>query len=298
MKVVVLGANGFIGHHVCLDLATAGHAVTRIGRREQNPGDTTVDLFDEATPLSDIFEGADACIHLACDIVPSSAEAAGWHGFERNVKLAGRVADACSHAGIGILVFASSGGTVYGNVLCGAHEGQACVPIGMYGAQKVAAEALLRARLSGSKTRLVLLRLSNPFGPGQEARRVHGVIGRIFYSILTGEPFTIWGDGSQVRDYVPVSDVARAFTLALDRSTKSDVFNIGSGVGLNMIELIELCSKISGVPLRYSFRPKSSYEVDRIFLDIGSASRDLGWSPEISLNDGLSNYFNYLKESL
>ena len=302
MRVVVLGGSGFLGSHVVRRLREDGHAVVSVARRVRDgdvgdAGRRVVDLFAEDAPLTSLLDGADACIHLAGDLVPASAEAEGWQGYQRNLELANRVAEACIASGVRRLVFASSGGTVYGADVLGAKESMACRPIGMYGAQKLAIESLLFAKLMRTGCELTVLRISNPFGMGQESQRAHGVIGRIFNCMRDGGEFTVWGDGTQVRDYVHVSDVADAFVRALDyRQQGGALFNIGSGEGVDTDTLVSLCTEVSGVRLQYSCRPKSAFEVDRISLDIEAAGQYLRWRPSMTLKQGLDAYFKQLVE--
>jgi UDP-glucose 4-epimerase len=298
MRVVVLGGSGFLGSHAIERIRADEHMVSNVVRRARGDANEHVcDLFDVHASLRQLLAGADACLHLAGDLVPGSAEDVGWQGYLRNVHLADRVADACLAAGVGRLVFASSGGTVYGADVLNAREDMACRPIGLYGAQKLAIESLLRARLARSDCRLVVLRIGNPFGMGQESQRTHGVIGRIFKCMRDGSEFTVWGNGAQVRDYVHVSDVANAFSHALTYDGPLDLFNIASGEGVNTDLLIRLCTEVSGVSLQYDCRPKAAYEVERISLDIGLAASELDWRPSMTLQQGLAAYFKQLVET-
>ncbi|MCC7249522.1 MAG: NAD-dependent epimerase/dehydratase family protein [Lysobacter sp.] len=297
MKIVVLGGGGFLGSHAIARLRSEGHEAISVVRRPRGDAHERVcDLFAADAPLMDLLAGADVCLHLAGDLVPGSAENAGWPGYLRNVQLASSLADACCVAGVGRLVFASSGGTIYGADVVGAREDMACHPIGLYGAQKLAIEALLRARLTRTDCRLMVLRIGNPFGVGQESQRAHGVIGRIFHSMSKGGEFAVWGDGTQVRDYVHVSDVAHAFARSLAYEGPLDLFNIGSGKGVDTDHLIRMCTDVSGISLQYAYRPKAVYEVDRISLDIGLAASELDWMPSLTLEQGLAQYFEQLVE--
>jgi UDP-glucose 4-epimerase len=298
MRVVVLGGSGFLGLHVIEKLSKEGYEVINISRRARStPNEIACDLFSDDAPLSSLLEGADACIHLAGDLVPGSAEIAGWNGYLRNLQLAHRVADVCIATGVRKLVYASSGGTIYGGDVLNASEDMGCKPIGFYGAQKLAAETLLRSRLIRSNCRLTILRIGNPFGPGQESKYAHGVIGRIFNCMLNGEEFTIWGDGTQVRDYIFVKDVAGAFYKALGYDGAYDLFNIGSSEAVSTDDLVALCAEISGLQLECTYRPKAIHEVERISLNIHAAERQLGWRPSMNLKQGLYIYYRQLLES-
>lgn len=295
-RIVVLGATGFLGAHVARRLQDDGHDVLPVGRRPAVPAiakHVALDLF-QADSLDQVMEGADACVHLATDLVPSSAELAGHAGVQRNLALGFKVAEACVRAGVRNLLFASSGGTVYGQDAPGASERDACRPIGLYGVQKLANEAVLRSVVRGSACQLGILRIGNPYGPGQEQQKAHGIIGHLLDALIHGRQFTVWGDGSQVRDYVWIGDVEEAFVKALDYSGAHDVFNIGSGIGVSTSELIRVCQEVASGRIDVSHDPHRPYDVDRVFLDIALASAELRWQPRTALRDGISRYYNDL----
>jgi len=299
MKIVVTGGSGFLGSHIANRLAAeSGHEVTVVSRGYRplpHHRHVVRDLYS-ATDLRPVLEGADACIHLASDLVPATAEKAGAAGLVRNLELADRVAGACIDSGVSRLLFASSGGTVYGRDVEAATESMPCRPIGLYGAQKVAIEALLRARLASARCRATILRIANPYGAGQEAQPAHGVIGRMLRCLVNGDPFTVWGDGTQIRDYIWVGDVAEAVVAALAYEGRQDVFNVGSGMGVSMAELIGLCEQVTGGRLARSYAPHPGYDVDRISLDISLAAAELDWRPRVPLMQGLRNYYSQIKE--
>lgn len=297
-RVVVLGATGFLGSHLVQRLMAEGHEVVSVGRRDApHPGAIQVqaDLF-QPEALHGLLDGAYACMHLATDLVPSSAELAGFAGLERNLALANRVADACVRSAVRTLVFASSGGTVYGADVPAAHEDDPCRPIGLYGVQKLANEALLRSRLRGSVCKLRVLRIGNPYGSGQERQRAHGVIGHMLDALIHGRPFKVWGDGTQVRDYVTIRDVEGAFLKAMEYSGPDDVFNVGSGCGTSTNELIGICQEVAQRQLEVSYGTHPAHDVDRIFLNIDRAGRELGWRPSESLLEGITRYYLELSE--
>lgn len=297
-RIVVLGGSGFLGAHLCNRFEALGHEVRSISRGD-DPGRRdhhVLDLF-AIQDLAPLMVGADACIHLANDAVPSSAETQGYPSLSRNLALAFRVADGCVRAGVNRLVFASSGGTVYGRDVCGAEERMPCAPIGLYGVQKLAIEMTLRSRLQRTACRLINLRIGNPYGAGQERQRAHGLIGHLLKALIDDAPFSVWGDGSQVRDYIHVDDVVDAFLAALDYGGGEDIFNVGSGAGMSTNAMIELCQDIVGRRLALSYLPHPAYDVDRIYLSVEKAHKHLGWSPKIALPRGVENYFQNLQEA-
>lgn len=296
--VTVLGGTGFLGTHLCSRLHRDGFRVRSVGRRKQQQEAEffACDLYCEEI-IAPVISGTDICFHLANDVVPSTAEREGYGGLQRNLEMAFRIAEACKAEGVRKLIFASSGGTVYGHDVVSATELHPCTPIGLYGVQKLSVEALLRARLRGSACQLVNLRIGNPYGLGQEGQKAHGVLGHLIKALLTDVPFTVWGDGSQARDYVHIEDVVDAFVRAMSYAGAEDVFNIGSGVATTTNELIQACQEVSGKILNLTYGAHPTYDVDRISLDIQKANADLWWSPKIALRDGIRSYYEVLKES-
>ena len=298
VRVVILGGTGFLGSHLGSRLVKEGFEVCSVGRRTGVAGARHVvgDLFAMGD-LDALFREVDVCVHLATDVVPSTAEREGYAGLERNLALASRVADACARADVRKLIFASSGGTVYGQDVLNAREDNQCRPIGLYGVQKVAVEALLRSRLRSTSCSLVNLRIGNPYGAGQERQRAHGVVGHLLRALILDSPFTVWGDGTQVRDYVGVQDVVEAFLRAMSYSGEEDVFNVGSGVGTSTNQLIELCQSAAGKRLAITYGAHPAYDVDRVYLNIDRAGSALGWIPNVVLQDGIRNYYQDLLET-
>lgn len=302
MKVVILGATGFLGSHLTQALlADDGIQLLAVGRSTRVSSikvpQLSCDLY-AAGDLGPVLQGAAACVHLANDVVPATAERAGIGGVARNLELSYRVAEACVSEGVNHLVFASSGGTVYGRNVVAASEDLPCDPIGLYGVQKLAVEALIRAKLRGTSCASTILRIGNPFGAGQESQRAHGVIGHILRALITESPFTVWGDGSQVRDYVYIQDVVLAIKRALIVGGAHDIINIGSGIGTSTRDLIQVCQSIAGHELRVSYNEHPVYDVDRISLNILKAKGALGWSPSVGLVDGIRTYYTALSEHL
>lgn len=299
-RVVLLGGTGFLGSHLAVRLRAEGFDVLSVGRRAPGVHDVhaayaALDIFQQ-DELSPLLRDADVCIHLVTDTVPSNAERNGYAGIERNLGLAFRVADTCAKLDVRKLIFASSGGTVYGKDVLDAREDSFCAPIGFYGVQKLAIEAMLRSRLRYSHCKLVNLRIGNPYGAGQERQRAHGLVGHLLNSLIGDTPFTVWGDGTQVRDYVDIRDVTDAFLCAMAYSGDEDTFNIGTSVGTSTNEMIAICQEVAGRRLGLTYGAHPAYDVDRISLNIEKARCHLSWVPQVALQDGIRNYYQDLTE--
>ncbi|WJI16258.1 NAD-dependent epimerase/dehydratase family protein [Pseudoxanthomonas winnipegensis] len=298
-RVVILGGTGFLGSHLSKRLHAEGFDVVSVGRRTvgQRDAHLCLDVF-EIEDLAPLLSEADFCVHLVTDTVPSSAEKHGYGGVERNLNFAFRLADACIKAGVRKLLFSSSGGTVYGQDVPDAREDGPCAPIGLYGMQKLAVETALRSRLRRSSCKLVNLRIANPYGAGQERQRAHGLVGHLLAALIKSTPFTVWGDGTQVRDYVHVDDVIEAFFAAMSYAGDEDVFNVGSGAGTSTNEMIRICEGIVGNELSVTHGAHPAYDVDRIYLNIDKSRRHLGWTPKIAMREGIERYYYDLTETV
>jgi UDP-glucose 4-epimerase len=208
--------------------------------------------------------------------------------FDASVNVVGtvNVLEAARQAGARV-VFASTGGAIYGECARPAREEDPCLPLSPYGAAKLAGEGYLGAfgRLYG--TPHVALRFGNVYGPRQDPHGEAGVVAIFLGRLLEGRECRIFGDGSQSRDYVYVGDVARATLAALDGGA-GGVVNIGTGRATTVLELFEVCRSVAGSeiePVHDAARPG---ELGRSVLDGDNAEAAIGFRAEVSLADGVA----------
>jgi UDP-glucose 4-epimerase len=135
----------------------------------------------------------------------------------------------------------------------------------------------------------VSLRLSNPYGPGQNVNKPQGVVGIFLEKILAHEKIEIWGDGSVIRDFVHVQDVASAFAHALAANAKAEIFNIGSGKGLSLKDLLSLMFELTETNSEIIYQPPRKVDVQCNILDISKAKDFLNWKPNIDMREGLTS---------
>ncbi len=299
MDHLVLGAGGYLGTALVALLAARGERVVAVGRAfPEAPGPAGVerlacDLY--ALPRSDLdalIARAPIIHHLAWSSLPAAAEADVPGDHAGNVGFMVRLLEAVRRTD-GRLIFSSSGGTVYGRGAGAAAltEDAALRPIGAYGAAKAAAEVYAGLFRDGYGCDIRIARLSNPYGGGQQPGRLQGALSRFAAQAVAGEEIEIWGDGSVVRDYLHVSDaVAGLAALAqVDRARLGDdaVFNIASGRGASLNELVGLLQANLGAPVRVRYREGRRLDVPRSVLDVGRARRLLDWAPRLSLEQGV-----------
>ena len=286
MRAVVTGGAGFVGSHVAEALLARGDEVTVIddlstGKPENVPAGATLVEHDIRQP----FEvAADVVFHLAAqaDVRVSVADPA----FDAEVNVLGsvRVLEAARLAGAQV-VFASTGGAIYGECERPAREADERRPLSPYGVSKLAGEEYLAGynRLHG--TRHVALRYGNVYGPRQDPHGEAGVVAIFFSRLREGKPLTVFGDGRQTRDYVHAEDVARATLLAA--AAEGGIFNVGTGLETSVLELAELCGRAAGAEPELVHAPARAGELQRSFLDPGRAERELGFRTGVALEEGL-----------
>ena len=300
MRAIVTGGAGFIGSHVVDSLVARGDDVLVLddlskGRREN--------VNDEATlGVADVRDGAavdaafadlrpDACFHLAAqaDVRVSVADPA----FDCDVNVVGtiRVLEAARHHATQV-VFASTGGAIYGECDRPAPESAPRQPLAPYGTSKLAAEEYLATYNRLHRSAHVSLRYGNVYGPRQDPHGEAGVVAIFFGRLAAGEPPRIFGDGRQTRDYVYVQDVVRATLAAYGH--RAGVFNVGSGRETSVLDLFAACRRVSGVELEPVFAPPREGELERSVLDPTLAARELGMSGWTDLEQGLAETWRSL----
>ena len=294
MRAVVTGGAGFIGSHLVDALLLRGDDAVVLddlstGRRERVPEGARLvegDIRDPAA-VAEAFAaaGPEVCFHLAAQAdVRRSVENPA---FDADVNVLGtiRVLEAARRHGTQV-VFSSTGGAIYGECEAPAPETAARLPISPYGTSKLAGEEYLAMenRLYGSRN--VALRYGNVYGPRQDPHGEAGVVAIFLGRLAAGEPFTIFGDGTQTRDYVYVGDVVRATLAAAGQA--GGVFNVGTGRETSVLALADACRRASGVDLEPGFADARLGELQRSVLDPAVAERELGFRAAVGLDEGIA----------
>jgi UDP-glucose 4-epimerase len=204
------------------------------------------------------------------------------------VNVAGglRLLDACRKHGVRRLVYTSTGGALYGEPeRVPADESHPILPLSPYGVSKHTFERYLEMPSDGGPETLVL-RPANVYGPRQDPHGEAGVVAIFAQRMLRGEPVRIFGSGEQQRDFVYVGDVVDAFLRAMT-SDRTGPYNVGTGELLSVNELFARLASLTGYEREPERTPPIPGEVFRISLDASKAERELGWRPQISLDEGL-----------
>jgi UDP-glucose 4-epimerase len=301
MRAVVTGGAGFIGSHVAAALAARGddvHILDNLstGRREYVPEGVQLHVGDirEAADLDLVFDEAapEVCFHLAAQADVGTSVAEPVYDAEVNVLGTVRVLEAARRHGAQV-VFSSTGGAIYGECDSPAAESAARRPLSPYGTAKLAAEEYLASwnRLHG--TPHVSLRFANVYGPHQAAGLEGGVVAIFLERMAADAPSTIYGDGSQTRDFVYVGDVVRAVLAAAGHD--GGVFNVGTGIETSVSGLYQACGLVAGFERPAEHAPARPGDLMRSVLDAALAAAELGWRPETSLESGLAETWSWIQ---
>lgn len=303
MKSLVLGGNGFIGVHLVKSLLAAGVGPVRVYDRSTNKfgvapagAEYVHGELGNHGLIREAVEGVEVVFHLVSTTLPKTSNDDPIYDVRSNLVDALQLLEACVEAGVRKVVFASSGGTVYGSPrTVPITEDHPTNPITSYGIVKLAVEKYLGLFHHLHGLDYAALRISNPYGPYQDPRGQQGAIAVFLHRLLTGEPITIWGDGSVVRDYLYVSDLAEALVLAAKTETRRKVFNVGSGHGASLNELVAFVGEATGERPRVEYLPGRSLDVPANVLDVTRAGEELGWGPRTDLVEGMAGAWAWIR---
>ncbi len=305
--LILLGGAGFIGQHLQqllqsqnVDYAVVTRrvapAVQMAGRTDRGRRVLSADAF--AGPEGDhLLAQASGIINMISSSVPGTFAHEPWREVPENVGPAAALFARCAtlnpHAK---LVHLSSGGTVYGRIPADrASEDLPAKPISGYGMGKLMIEEALRFTGRTTGMPYAILRVSNPVGKFQ-TKMTQGIIPIAVRAAWLGQPFRLFGDGSHVRDYMDADDLAEAILLAWrDEQFLDRTWNVGSGVGHSILDVLRLVERVTGLTLRVERSPGRAVDVARIVLDCSRIRRDLGWTARRGLDGAVDQILAALR---
>lgn len=308
MKILLLGAAGFIGTNLTIELAKKTEdEITLVDRSKAffKPivsmdlknvhileADLTVDMdFDS------ILKDQEVVYHLVSTTVPTTSNQHISQELVSNVIFSANLFEACIRCGVKKVVFVSSGGTVYGKeVDCPLKEKTATNPISSYGVQKITIEKLLYLYRYMYGLDYRIIRLANPYGPYQRPNGVLGAVTTFTYKALKGDEITVYGDGSVVRDFIYIDDAIRAIMKIVNGENKHRTFNLGCGYGTSIKQVLETIEKALGIKLNVSYLEGRKVDVPVNYLDISRYEKYYGALNPISLEDGIRKTADFMKK--
>jgi UDP-glucose 4-epimerase len=301
MKVLVIGGCGFIGSHVVDKLLAHRHSVRVFDHRPERfrpalPGvEYQFAEFGDRMALVEALTGMDVVFHLLSTTVPGTGNLDPEVDIRDNLIGTINLLESMDRMGMRRILFLSSGGTVYGipDVLP-IPETHPLRPLNSYGIVKAAIEHYLDMYRRSRGFSPIVIRASNPFGPRQAHAGVQGVISTFLRRILAGEPIEIWGDGSIVRDYFSVGELAELCVISAN-SGRQGVYNAGSGRGLSINEIVDALRRATGLDFETVYMPGRALDVPHSVLDCSRAKSDFDWECTTSFESGLRETWYWMK---
>lgn len=299
-KILVIGGNGFIGTNLVNHLVSKGNELYSfdiVEPKTKNPHVHYIqgDFFDDNV-LSDVIKGKDVIFHALSTINPGNSNEKYMMGYGRDfiqtVKLFSMLQNTDTK-----LVFLSSGGTVYGNQeIQPIKENTVARPINHYGNVKLCIENTLRIFAIQAKSKMMIARISNPYGPGQDYSKGVGFIDAVIKKTLNNETVEVWGDGEVIRDYIYIDDVCEMLWAIANYEGDEHIFNVSSCVGTSQNEIIEIVKSIDS-SVKYEYKPGRSVDAKKMVLD-NTLIKGIYDNPLVSIEDGIRTLYDYCKAQM
>lgn len=293
-KILITGGLGFIGTNLVSYLKKLNYEIVvlddeSLGKRShvQEPIQFFKGDICDRPLVEKALEGVDAVVHLAAHTRVVESTQCPDYNFEVNVKGSFTLLSAMREAGIKRLISASTGGAILGEVEPPVHEEMMPCPLSPYGASKLAVEGYCSAFNGSYGMQAASLRFSNVYGP----RSFHkgSVVAAFYKQILAGKPLMVYGDGSQIRDFIFVEDLCKGIEQALQKPDVTGIFQLGTGIPTSVSTLIDTMRQVIGDthPIDVVYEDFRSGELRATYCDISKARRSLDFNPSTSLKEGL-----------
>lgn len=305
MKILITGGSGFIASHIADQFLTDGHTVAVIdnlstGSRANLPSGAHLYELDIRDPrIGSVFEQEKpevVCHHAAqLDVRVSMRDP--LYDADVNIQGSLRLIDLCVRHGVSKILFASTGGAIYGEDCIPASESDAPRPVSAYGVAKLSVEHYLHCFHVNYGIAYVALRYANVYGPRQNAHGEAGVVAIFAQRLLEGQPVTINGDGGQTRDFVYVGDVVEANVKALQGSVVG-AYNIGTGTETDINAVYLTLTKHTGSETAPQYGPAKQGEQRRSVLECAKARSALGWTSTVALDAGMEKTVAFFRERM
>lgn len=303
MKCTIFGGGGFLGSHLCEHLIECGHSVRvfespnarYLGMIKDLGAEIILGDFLNPADLDAGITDSDVFFHLVSTTDPKKSNDDPAYDVETNVVGTINLLLKIVKGRVGKVIFASSGGTVYGLPQeIPIREDHETNPISSYGITKLTVEKYLALfnRLYGLD--YCVLRVANAYGERQPMQGSQGVIGAFLYKAIHKQEVEIWGEGNQIRDFIYAKDIAAAFEKVMTYSGEQKVMNIGSGDGYSINDILHTIEQTIKAPLNVKYLPGRQFDVPINILDSTLAMKNLDWQPRISLPEGIARSYQWM----
>lgn len=303
--IVVLGGLGFMGSHVCRQLLKRGLRV-RVFDRPSAPRTLVTDIADQIDIVEgdisqpdDVLSAIGNCkvvINLVHTTVPGSSMTDPGYDIVSNVAGAAGWLGQLGKTNVRRILYVSSGGTVYGiPETIPITEDHPTNPICSYGITKLAIEKYTAMFADMFGISYCVLRPSNVYGPGQQLHVGQGVIGVLTSRVLNHQPLEIWGTGSNLRDYLFIDDLIRALIELVSYGGPVRVFNVSSGLGHSVLDIVSILQKQLGSLPQVIHNPERGFDAPINILDSSRVKGEIGWQPTVALEDGVMSTVRWLQ---
>lgn len=299
--ILILGAGGFLGDALSQRLIGENRKIHRLLRTPSPLLGTldTIHLGDlgDISLMQNVLSKCDTVFHLASSTTPGSSARKPSLEADLNLLPTLRLLETMQDFPGTRVIFVSSGGTIYGNPeAITVKEIAPLAPLSYHGAGKIALETFMRTFSHISGNSVTVLRPSNLYGPDQKLRSGFGLIRTMLEHVRRGSLMEIWGNGESVRDFLYIDDMVEACCLALaDPSVGYRAFNVGVGNGHSINQVRALVEQVSGKTLATIHHPQRTVDVRHVVLDYSKINADLGWTPKVSLTEGIHHTWQWLQ---
>lgn len=306
-RCLILGGNGFIGSNLAQGLVRKGYDVRvfdsfQTGLPNLEVINCEIEVlkgdFRTESDINNSLKNVDWLFHFISTTVPATAKKDPVYDIESNITGTVKLLQQAVNNNIKKVIYPSSGGTIYGEpVHLPVRETDPLNPLDPYAISKLTIEKYLYYFKYAYGLDFMVLRYSNPFGERQNPYGQQGVIPIFLNAIKNGERPVIYGDGSMVRDYIYISDAVEASIAALESHTSERIFNVGSGIGTSLNELLDIISDVVGRKIAADYNFKATNYIQKIVLDISRVQKEAGWKPKTSLRDGIARTWEWIRKT-
>lgn len=251
--------------------------------------------FNSYTDFTSILEGVDIVYHLISTISPSSSNVNIGKELQENVAITVNILESCIKNKVKMIVFLSSGGTIYGKGICPFDELAETNPINTYGIQKLTIEKTIYLYNYLYEIDYRIVRLSNPYGPYQRPNGKLGAITTFSYKAIQDEQIDVYGDGTVIRDYIYIDDAIEAIINISTKKTHYKIYNVGSGSGYSLSDVLTIIQEVLGKNVKICYKDHRKVDLKTNYLDVGRYKSEFGEIQKNTIYEGILKTINFLK---